>query len=295
MRRGNPAKRRSLIASALAGLIALLGPAHAQEADPILDAAAAYAAFRIDVQALGETQIETADDLERALDRAAGHNSDALSRGWVAHGALSAARSTAFAAGIASVVRRYGRTAVLRALTRDPTYPGRRRGYGDAVALILATSAAEARSSRQAADRFEATAARPHLWADAGSPADRAARLRRLGAAPFVPRAELPSSVIAFEFAAPEPALRLAPGRAETVRRMASLAAMRILNARGDWRAHMVRMLDDAPTRSCFELEQLQFYQCVGVTHAFDEAAFCLSGHALRGASACMGALAGRT
>ena len=60
----------------------------------------------------------------------------------------------------------------------------------------------------------------------------------------------------------------------------------------GDWRPHMQRMLYDEPTRSCIELEQLQFYQCVGAAHVVDETASCLSRHALRGVGACMGALA---
>ena len=227
-------QRAGLIASALLGLAAFLNAAaHAQEGDPILDAAEAYAAYRGDVAALGQVQIQTTADLDRALDRAAGHNRNALSRGWIAYGALTAARSPAFAAGIDSVVRRYGRTAVLRALTRDPFYPSRRRGYGEAIALVLSASAAEISSTQHAADGFESAAARPHLWAEAGSADDRAARLRTLGAATFVSRAETRESVLALAFAEPDRTLRLAPTHAETARRMASLAAMRILNARG--------------------------------------------------------------
>lgn len=285
--------RRILIAAALIGLGFWFGSAdaRAEEGDPVLDAAEAYIAFRIDAAALGGARIETLADLDSALDIAARHNSDALSRGWIAYGALSAARSPAFAAGVASVTRRYGRTAVLRALARDPSYPGRRRGYGEAVSLILAAADEVGRATRADADRFEAAATQPHLWSDSGVPDERALRLRRLGAAGFVSRAETREGLAALTFAAPQGSMRLAPGHAATARRMASLAAMRILNARGDWIAHMRRMLGDEPTQGCIALEQLQFYQCVAVTHVAEEAASCLSRHALTGVSDCMSAL----
>ena len=111
---------RGLLPAPQGSLIQLLGPA--PQTDAIVDAAAAYVAFRSDVEAIGAAPLATAADLDRALQRAGRHNPDAMTRGWIAYGALIAEKAPAFAAGVRAVSQHYGRTAVLRALESDPAY-----------------------------------------------------------------------------------------------------------------------------------------------------------------------------
>ena len=50
-------------------------------------------------------------------------------------------------------------------------------------------------------------------------------------------------------------------------------------------------MLDDPPTRTCLAMQQLEFRQCVSVSHTPDEDAFCLARHGLGGVGDCLGAM----
>jgi hypothetical protein len=270
--------------------LALFSPARAQDVDPVTQAAAPYAAFRADIAALSQETFAKPGDLEAALERIGRYNADDLSRGWIAYGALSAAKSPAFAAGVSSVTTRYGRAAVLKALTRDPAYPSRRRGYGEAIGLTLDIAFADSSAASAAAAHIDAIAAKPLAWANADTAETRAASLRALGAAPGAPFAMAAAPTLPLHLAR----LRTAPGQTATPRRMASLAAMKLLDARGDWRASINAMLNDKPTRDCVRMQQLQLYQCVSVTHEAGEAAQCLSEHGMRGINSCMGAIVAR-
>mgnify|MGYP000890741830 FL=1 len=211
-----------------------------------------------------------------ALDRIGRYKEDDLVRGWIAYGALSAAQSPTFAAGIASVEKRYGKAAVIKALLADPAYPSRRKGYGDAIGALLDASAEDRAAIAAAAARLDHPPTFP--WSETIDGDARAARLKKLDAAPA-----LAASV---RLPAHNPALKLAPGKATLARKMTSLAALAMLNAPDS--AGMTRMMDDKPARECVRMQLLQFYQCVSVTHDASEGAQCLAAHALRGVNGCL-------
>jgi hypothetical protein len=276
--------RRKIAASIVVAVAATAAALAAPLDDPVLDAANAYLSFHADAAAIGQSKLDNADDLERSLALGARHSPDALTRGWIAYGAVIAAQSPAFAAGVRSVSARYGRAAVLQALDRDPSYPARRRGYDEAVGILLAADDAFSRALHRDSARWEAAASAAPAWPPFAT--DTAERVKRLRSLAEAPQTDKP---VAATIAAPaaNKTLRPGPARAAIVRRMATLAAMRVLRADGIWRARMVRMMDDQPTRECIRAQHLQYYQCVSVTYGV-EPAYCLARHALEGVNACM-------
>ena len=279
--------RGMLPIAALAGALLLTGAAAAPQTDAIVDAAAADVAFRSDVDAIGAAPLATAADLDAALQRAGRYNPDALTRGWLAYGALIAEKSPAFVAGVRAVSQRYGRTAVLRALATDPAYPTRRRGYDQAVSLLLASDADLRAALRRAGTQWETAAAAVHSLPGGLDAQQRAAMLRRSDEAPYVATVETRAVLAILAPPAAVAQLRAVAARTAIVRRMSALAAMRALGAGDEWRASMDRMMADPPSRDCVRLEQLQFYQCVSVTEDA-EPAYCLSRHAIEGVGACV-------
>lgn len=279
--------RELLPITALAGALLMTGAAATPPTDAIVDAATAYVAFRSDAEAIGAAPLATAADLDHALQRAGRHNPDALSRGWIAYGALIAEKSPAFAAGVRAVSERYGRTAVLRALAADPAYPTRRRGYNHAVSLLLASDADIRVALRRDVTRWETVADAVDSLPGGVDAQERAAMLRRSDEAPYVATTETRADLATLAPPAADEKLRAVVARAAIVRRMTALAAMRVLGAGDEWRASMDRMMTDPTSRDCVRLEQLQFYQCVSVTENA-EPAYCLSRHAIEGVGACV-------
>src|SRR5262245_17927995 len=104
---------RALAALVLAFLVLTPGLARAESVYEALDA---YALYQNDVSVLIDLEIDSAEAMDGALERAARHDPTAVSRGWIAYGALTAAQSPAFAAGVQSRVRAAGRAPVPRQL-----------------------------------------------------------------------------------------------------------------------------------------------------------------------------------
>lgn len=291
---------------AFALLLALLfcAPAHAQRSDAIARAASTYIAFQLDVGALGHVQLAGAEELDVALDRASRYDARVLNRGWMAYGALMAAKSPAFQAGMRSVILRNGRGAVLRALRADPYYTARRRGFADAVLLIARAGLFDGRRVTRAADRLSALSydLQGVAWAEAvEDPAPRLARLRARAAAGLVSDPVVVSAFAAFVAASPPvnssyfdaPAagstrIALAPTRLDAARAMAQLAGLSILGSDAGAEA----FLRDERGEACFTLAQLQYHQCLSVVHGRYETLACAGQHALRDVGQCIGAFA---
>jgi hypothetical protein len=183
-----------LIPTLLACLAFGCGVARAQApAQPLHEAVLAYGVFQEDVTALSRAEIDSAAALDDVMERAARHEPRALSRGWIAYGALIAAQSPAFAAGVQSRVRAASRAAVLRRLAADRAYARNRPpGSAEAVRLILEAMAADGARLGAAAERYQSVADTMQLsaWAVAPTPGrvDRDARLRALsGQTPNAP------------------------------------------------------------------------------------------------------------
>jgi len=294
---------------------AFAAPAQAQTVHDAIDD---YARFQGDISALLDDPIESAGQLDTALERVARHDVARLTRGWIAYGALTAAQSPAFASGIRARVRAAGRAPVLRQLRRDASYARRRpQGSAEAIQLILRASAADSTRIIAAGHRFEGigTALDTGAWT-LSERSTRETRLRRASNEPLpaVTAARLhigalsatplndPTSfggarfwdTLAQRAGPPTPTLpwRERSSATPLTDRMLTIAALIVVEAESSERTRVDAMLDEPRMRECFELQQLQFRQCASVAHDPNEDALCLARHGLIAPASCFGAQA---
>lgn len=311
------------LALTLAVFLICASSATAQDVDPLHTALDPYAAYQTGVSASMDADITSAGAMDASLMRAAQYDPAQLARGRLAYAALTASQSAAFVAGVQSRVRAAGRAAVLRQLQRDPTYARRRPpGTADASALVLASTAADVARLRAASAHYETIgnsigAAPWNMPLDPTHREARDAQLRALAGQAPVLAPELVSRVhvgaasggaqpdrdafggIGFwdalggrAAAAPVPdGVRLRRERASVMDRILTLGALYAIGATPAENSRTAAMLDDAPTRACLAMQQLEFRQCVSVSHTPDEDAFCLARHGLGGVADCLGAM----
>lgn len=292
-------------------------------------AISAYAAYQNDVSELRTAQPTNADTLERAIDRVARHNRDELTQGWIAYGAQTAAQSPAFVQGVRDAASYYGRDAVIWAITVDPTYARGLRGGQEATRMMLDSTQADSQRIIAVADRYQELAytLQRQRWANAVAPRqnDRVQRVRALGregapddAVPTDVRPRLavtplslsptndPSSYGGRRFwdavrggeqvveVASTPVSyqwRVNPTRGEAIDRMAAVAALQALDATQTNQSAVSRLIADPRSRDCFEMAQLQLYQCMSAARFRYENAFCMGQHGLRDVGTCIGAV----
>jgi hypothetical protein len=266
-----------------AALLLVCSHAHAQTADPLLAAADSYALYQEDVSARLDTNVTTRPALDLAIERAARHDPAALSRGWIAYGALTAAQSPAFVAGVRSRVHAASRAAVIRQLRRDLTYARRRPpGADEAMQLILNVNAADMTRMNAAAARFNALGQSldAAAWAPPAETGDqRNARLRMLAHIERTPSPALAERLRSAPPLATSPPRRI--GNQTLVDSMLTLAALYVVEATAQEHARVDQLTDDRATRECLTLEQLEFRQCASVAHEANDDAFCLARHGL--------------
>ncbi|MBC7769653.1 MAG: hypothetical protein H7124_12805, partial [Phycisphaerales bacterium] len=180
---------RSLTAWTTTAAVALLGgAASAQTTSENVDlqtAITAYAAYHSDVSELRATSPNNANALETALDRVGRHNRDALTRGWIAYGAQTAAQSPAFVQGVREAAAYYGRDAVIWAVSVDPSYARGLRGGQEATRMLLESAQADSQRIISVADRYQelAYSIQRQRWANTVAPGQpaRVQRIRGLG------------------------------------------------------------------------------------------------------------------
>jgi ribosomal protein S18 acetylase RimI-like enzyme len=320
-------------------MVALMGAASAQTTETasaqagapgeMATAIAAYAAYHNDVSELRASRMANANELEAALDRVARHNRDALARGWVAYGGMTAAQSPAFVRGVREAADYYGRDAVIWALSVDPSYARGLRGGQEVTRMLLDSAAADASRIVNVADRYQELAygLQRQRWANAVAPqqAARVQRIRTLGR-PDQPIQALPSemsprlSVATLSISGSDPTAfggrrfwdalrggpevtevsatqatyqwRINPTRGMAVDRMASLGALQALDAVNTHQSAASALMSDQRSRDCIEMAQLQLYQCMSAARFRYENAFCLGQHGLRDVGTCISAVA---
>ena len=310
-----------------------LGAASAQTTDSAAPAAAsgdvaaaiaAYAAYQNDVSDLRAARIGNHNELESALDHVGRHNRDALARGWIAYGSVTAAQSPAFVQGVREAASYYGRDAVIWALSVDPTYARGLRGGAEATRMLLDSANADAARIINVADRYQEMAygLQRQRWANGVAPqqAARVQRIRALGVtgAPALPSEISPRLSVAtlsltpasdptvfggrrfwdalrgtpdvVEVAATQVSYqwRVNPTRAIAVDRMASLGALQALDAVSDHQSAASQLMNDSRSRDCIEMAQLQLYQCMSAARFRYENAFCLGQNGLRDIGTCI-------
>src|SRR5262245_45194169 len=108
--------------AALAFVLLASAPARAETPHEALEA---YALYQNDVSTLLDQNVDSARGFQGALARLSRHDPARVTRGWIGYGALTAAQSPAFAAGVERDVRAAGRGQVLRQLRGDVGYARR--------------------------------------------------------------------------------------------------------------------------------------------------------------------------
>lgn len=292
--------------------------------EPLAAAVGNYAAFQNDISALETGALGTADELERALDRAAGVNRETMARGWIAYGALTAAQAPEFVKGVRDTAAHYGRDVMIRGLTLDPGYAQTLKGGEDAARLALTAARADGARVFLVGERYKelAYSLQKQRWANQVAPQQpaRVQRMRTLSAsaatrnvdAVMAPRLQAaaatftpwtdptqfggvnfwdsfrttPGPVAATQI--PAPTLRVHHDRVQTVNRMTTLAALYVLDATKEPAAQAERLLAEGSTTRCLELAQVQFYQCMSAARFRYENAFCLGEHALKDMGSCI-------
>ncbi|KAF0170065.1 MAG: hypothetical protein FD160_3909 [Caulobacteraceae bacterium] len=293
-------------------------------AEPLAQAVKAYASYQNEINDLQGATLANADDLERALDRAAGVNRAALTRGWIAYGAMTAAQAPEFVRGVRDTATHYGRDVMIRGLTLDPAYAERLKGGAEAARLAMMSARADGLRVYSVGERYKemAYSLQSQRWANQIAPAQpaRVTRMRTLAAgastrdvpAEFAPRLVVPAGSLtpwtdpnqfggatfwdnfrlaqAPPIAAPLPApvLQAHHDRVSTINRMTTLAALYVMDATLDPAAQADRMLNEGSTERCLELAQVQFYQCMSAARFRYENAFCLGEHALKEMGSCI-------
>lgn len=313
---------RMRLAFASALFVVCASGATAQQINPLHAALDPYAAYQIGVSASMDADISSAGAMDASLIRAAQYDPAQLARGRLAYAALSAAQSTAFVAGVQARVHRAGRAAVLRQLQRDPTYARRRPpGAAEASAIVLASMAADVARLRVASAHYETigNSIGSAAWNTPLDPTHRQARDAQLhalaGQAPIlapelVARVHIGAgagsplqdhdtlggtgfwdALGGRAAAAPAPDhVQLRRDRATMIDRALTLGALTVINATPAESGRALAALDDPPTRACLAMQQLEFRQCVSVSHTPDEDAFCLARHGFGGVGECFGA-----
>lgn len=275
------------------------------QADPVHDALEDYALYQNDVSALLDVNISSGRVVDAALARMQRHNPASVARGWIAYGALTAAQSPEFVAGIERSVRDDGRAAVMGQLQADPGFARRQNGSDQAIRLILTVAGADGARAGNAGERYDQYArivptvqlVSSTFYVDLGGSTRLSQAMHdRLnigaGAARPASDAEAFGGRRFWDSLAGRDG-RSSGGRsggedrsyASVTDRMLTLAA--VVAAGGEDSSQASALLDEPLTRDCMHMQQLQLRQCLSVTHDAGERAYCMGHHALEGPGAC--------
>ncbi len=127
--------------------LALAVPAYAQSADQprILPSAAAhYGEYQSEVSGIQSKPLQSAPELDKALDTFGAQNPDQLSSGWVAYSAMIAAQDKDFAAAVKDIDAYYGRDRVMTGMRNDVGYARTLKGGDKALQVALSANSRDA-------------------------------------------------------------------------------------------------------------------------------------------------------
>jgi hypothetical protein len=301
---------RALTAALASFVLLYSAPARA---DAVHDALEAYALYQHDVGVLLDLEVDSAQAVNGALARLSRHDARQVSRGYIAYGALTAAQSPAFAAGVERSARDRGRAQVLQLLRADVAYARQAAGASQAIQLILNSASADSARVVMAGSRYDHIArSTTAAWI---SSADRrggvvtrtSARLspemrQRLyvGALAGRPMNDADAfggrrfwdSLAGREAQAPR-----GRGRRENAlytdvtNRMLTVGAMVVLGAADGDRARVSALLNEPLTQQCMDMQRLQLRQCLSVSVDASERTYCLGRHGLAGPGSCFSAM----
>lgn len=282
-------------------------------ADPTHDAVEAYALYQNDVSILSDLDVESARAVNGALARVSRHDPTRVSRGFIAYGALTAAQSPAFAAGVERQINALGHEQYLAQLRNDSTFARRQiPGSTHAIGLILSSARADSARANAAGERYHQLARTSNAdWMRSSERAGlqlASARLTpqmrerlRVGALETRPMNDTGAfggrgfwdSFSGREARAP----RAGRGRehssyTDVTNRMLTVAALVVADASAGERAHVSQLLSEPITNHCLSVQRLELRQCLSVSVDASERTYCLGRHGLAGPGDCFSAMA---
>ncbi len=295
---------RSIIAVTASVALVATPPAFAERLHEALEA---YALYQNDVSTMLDVDIENARTVDAALERLTRHDPNRVSRGWIAYGALTAARSPRFADAIEDRVHDNGRRDVLALLRSDTGYARRQRNSDQAIDLILSAAGADSARTTQAGsryDHFARTAGSAQLAASGGADLPGLTRLspdmlERLRGGGRVSRTRLAygdrgywDALSGRDGAAPRGRSGSeARDYASVTDHMLTLAAIVVADGERNESRRVDALLDEPLTQQCMHMQRLQLRQCLSVSIDGAERAYCLGRHALDGPGSCLSAI----
>lgn len=159
--------------------------------EPLAAALPTYAQFQTDIALVNGGSIQEPKDIERALDKAAALNRDAMTKGIMAYGAMTAARNQTFVAEVRKIASFYGRDKAIMGFLNDAKYAPSLGGGSAALASTARFAAADSARIMAAGENVKQRAreAQGLSWgkAVAGAAAPRTTRLKALAAATAAP------------------------------------------------------------------------------------------------------------
>jgi len=312
--------------AAAAGLAGLAAPAWTQEEEGptlVLEAsspparaalwrnAETYAAYHSDVDAAGDRELRSGQDLDATMDSLARYyDDDRLSSAQVAYTALVASRHAQFIDSIRAVADYYGMETALQGFLNDPAYAIGFEGADAASETVMGAIGEDVTSIRTVGGRYRQAAydLQAEAWAQSRA-RDRDTRLRALetaadrlsvdfSLADETRNREMGSAAALFAEATgrERPELDLAVHVGETqmtpderrVGRILAVAALQSIEA-GDMAA-LDAMLADPGVERCVNWARLHLAQCVAAGHFKYEDSFCIAEHALNDIAQCLSA-----
>jgi len=292
------------ISSLVVGLLAVIGvnasPALADgeslENQPALArAAASFLLYQDDIDSVNGRPIQTPNDVREILQQIGGHNTRSLTAGFVAYGALIAARDPEFATAIREIAASWGRERIVMDLPSDPSYAASLAGADRAIAAAQN----DIRQSIQRAQSIgEKMIAQSYSLQKVAWGTQRAldkdaqiAALSQRSAAPRPTPADIVARLLApnssdglasFPTASPSSAIQRVAfqtkaSRQNTANALLTAAAYFVLepNARTLPPGYQA-VIEDDQTRRCVEFARLNLHQCVRAAHYVTDIPFCI-------------------
>lgn len=317
---------RMIAAGGLAMGLAL--GAAAQSGDTISNSAAVYGTYQADVTDIKTKPLTSAGDIDAALNNLGGHNSDQLTKGWIAYSALVASQDPEYRAAVRDIESFYGRDTLMTGLKNDVRYARTLNGGNNAVSSALSATEADSRRLTSAAAyvKEQAYSLQGKGWAKAkignsGAKATKLGTQQKTGRAAKgtlvtamtasdidsllvgAGRTGAPSlweNVTGVAGAVRVPAAvrsglsatnrkRVKAGKEPIADQIATLAAYRVIGSEGTNPGQLHTAMSERETSGCMKMAQLNLQQCVAAAHQQYEVPFCIGEHALSDVGKCIG------
>lgn len=265
-------------------------------AQPILDAASAYAAY-MQVATAIPNKFTDGQQVSAALRLGAHSEKSTLQQGMVAYGAVIALQDPAFV----NAVRVYASNPTSRAqiannIMADPTYVVSIGGHESAAGLIISTLYAQGARLKAQGELVKKESLDIQLkqkWSKVAVP-NAAGRLQevKMLSTSMDSSPEMRARLVAATAGTMPMGLTssgpIQPPYTPAVIRSMAIAALAVLGKAGDDAPYITRLLVDNQDGFCFSMSKLNLNQCVSVARPYYEDMYCLGLHVMTDTGQCV-------